>query len=276
MSSETDEIERTVADGDPDRMATAFFAPSAVRAHLMSLYALNIELARVRDTVREPMAGQLRFAWWRDQLNRIPSAAKLDAPVGRALAAAVSAHALPLHMLQGLIDARSQELAEAPFATEADFVAHADATSGAIMRLAARICGAGDRADALAKPAGLAFARIGTLRALAHFAHHRHCYMPLDALSRLGIGPEDVFAGDMARLRPLVQDWAARAMGEIREARRHQIPRGVSAAVLPAVIARQYVPLLAAPDIDLFSAPPQLRRLTTAAALARAAWTGRV
>jgi 15-cis-phytoene synthase len=276
MSAERDDIEQAVASSDPDRMAAAFFAPAAMRPDLMALYAFNIELTRVRETVREPLAGQMRFAWWRDQLNRIDGGKALDAPVGRALAETVRRHNLPLELLQGLIDARGQELSEAPFATEAEFDAHAQATSSAIMKLAARICGAGNKADAVAGPAGLAYALTGTARSLAFEARHRRCFLPLSALSKAGIGPEDVFAGDMARLRPVVHALAARAMAAIREARRFAIPSGAAAAILPAVLARQYVPLLSAANVDVFAAPLQLGRLTTAAALARAAWTGRV
>jgi phytoene/squalene synthetase len=218
----------------------------------------------------------MRFAWWRDQINRIPDGKALDAPVGRALAEAVAINALPLDPIHGLIDARGQELSEAPFATQTEFDAHAMATSSAIMKLAARICGAGDKADAVAGPAGLAFALAGTARSLAFEARHRRCFLPLSALSAAGIGPEDVFAGDTIRVRPVVQAMAARAMAAIREARRFPIPPGASAAILPAVLARQHIPALLKPDMDVFAPLPDLRRLTAVAALARAAWTGRV
>jgi hypothetical protein len=69
---------------------------------------------------------------------------------------------------------------------------------------------------------------------------------------------------------------AARAMSAIRVARQDRIPVEALAAILPSVLARQYVPLLQRPDVDVFEAPPQLRRLTAVAALARAAWTRRV
>jgi phytoene/squalene synthetase len=276
MSAERDDIEQAVAGGDPDRMAAAFFAPRSVRPDLMALYAFNLEMSRVRDVVREPLAGQMRFAWWRDQMNRSVDGKALETPVGRSLAGAISRHALPLELIHGLIDARSSELSEAPFASEAEFDAHAAATSSAIMKLAARICGAGGRADAVAGPAGLAFALVGTLRAMPHEAAHRRCFVPLSALAKAGIGPEDVFAGDIVRIRPVVHAMAARAMDAIRSARRFAIPTGASAAILPAVLARQHIPLLLSPGVDPFAAPPQLARLTAAASLARAAWTGRV
>lgn len=276
MASEADEIERVVAASDPDRMAAAFFAPARLRPDLMALYAFDLEMRRVRDLVREPMAGQMRFAWWRDQLNRTAGTAALETPVGRALAAVVQRHALPLDVLHGLIDARAQELSEAPFATEADFDAYALATSSAVMKLAARICGAGDRADTLAAPAGIATALIGALRALPFDARHRHCFLPLSHLSRAGIGPEDVFTWDAVRVRPVVHAAAQRAMSLIRQARPHPIPSGASAAIFPAVLARQYVPLFLRPDADPFAKPPQLPRLTAIAALARAAMTGRI
>jgi phytoene synthase len=270
------DIEQAVAAGDPDRMAAAFFAPARVRADLMALYAFNLELARVRDLVTEPMAGQLRFAWWRDQINRIGEGKPLDAPVGRAFAEACRRHNLPLDMVQGLIDARSQELTETPFATDAEFDAHALATSSAIMMLAARICGAGDKADAVAKPSGIAFALVGVLRSLAHDARRRRSFIPLGLLAKEKLGPEQVFTGDMDRIRPAVQAMAVRARQHIWLARRFPIPSKALAAILPTVLARQYIPLLLKPDVDLYAAALQIRRLTAIASLGRAAMTGRV
>ena len=52
-----------VRRGDPDRHMTAMMAPAAVRRDLMAVYAFNLELARIPDTVREPLIGQMRLTW---------------------------------------------------------------------------------------------------------------------------------------------------------------------------------------------------------------------
>jgi NADH dehydrogenase [ubiquinone] 1 alpha subcomplex assembly factor 6 len=56
---------------DPDRYLTALFAPDRRREGLFALYAFNLEVARAREAVREPMMGLIRLQWWRDALEEI-------------------------------------------------------------------------------------------------------------------------------------------------------------------------------------------------------------
>ena len=46
---------------DRDRYQTALFAPAARREALFALYAFNYEIARVRESVTQPMLGQIRL-----------------------------------------------------------------------------------------------------------------------------------------------------------------------------------------------------------------------
>ncbi|HTV90379.1 MAG TPA: squalene/phytoene synthase family protein, partial [Stellaceae bacterium] len=54
---------------DRDRYQTALLAPAEKREALFALYAFNYEIARVRETVREPMLGQIRLQWWREAID---------------------------------------------------------------------------------------------------------------------------------------------------------------------------------------------------------------
>ncbi len=68
---EREDAVRTVArDGDPDRYASALFAPRPAREPLFALYALNVELARAAEQVSEPQLGEIRLQWWREALDR--------------------------------------------------------------------------------------------------------------------------------------------------------------------------------------------------------------
>jgi len=51
----------------PQRLALAY-APSAVRDDWLAFLAFDARLAGIVQRNREVMLGQLRFAWWRDQL----------------------------------------------------------------------------------------------------------------------------------------------------------------------------------------------------------------
>src|SRR5439155_3207024 len=80
---------------DRDRFQTVLFAPVARREALFALYAFNYEIARVRESVTQPMLGQIRLEWWRES---IAAAYRGDAvrqhPVVESLTAAIRELAL--------------------------------------------------------------------------------------------------------------------------------------------------------------------------------------
>lgn len=126
---------------DPDRFLSALFAPAAQRSALLALYALNLELARVRTLVREPMMGFIRLQWWREVLEDCARGAPRDHPVAQALATTLARTPLPPASLERLIAAREKELEE-PSPTDREAVlAQIDDTAGALFRLATAALG---------------------------------------------------------------------------------------------------------------------------------------
>ena len=86
---------------DEDRWLSSRYATADARRSLVALYAVNLELARVRLAVSELHLGAIRFQWWRDALGELEAgqpARKHD--VVEALASA----ALPHRTVTGLID----------------------------------------------------------------------------------------------------------------------------------------------------------------------------
>src|SRR5271166_1687494 len=53
---------------DRDRFQTVLFAPAARREALFALYAFNYEIARVRESISQPVLGQVRLEWWRENI----------------------------------------------------------------------------------------------------------------------------------------------------------------------------------------------------------------
>ncbi|MFM9864975.1 MAG: phytoene/squalene synthase family protein [Micropepsaceae bacterium] len=203
------DIEETVAAHDPGRHVATFFAPTRARNHLLALYAFDRELAHIGEAIREPMAGHVRLAWWREQLGVVYDGGAPASPTGRALAEAIKTHTLPRALLDAVIDARAHDLDETPFADEAALEAHADATTGNIMRLAARVLRLGDRADTAARHAAIAYAYNEHIRDLAQFAKLRRCRVPLAWLAEENLNAEDIFAA--TSMTPALQRIATRA-----------------------------------------------------------------
>ncbi|MGH6943806.1 MAG: squalene/phytoene synthase family protein, partial [Geminicoccaceae bacterium] len=77
--------------GDPGRYLATLLAPAEAREALFALYAFDHEIAKVRHTVSEPMAGLIRLQWWRERLQGIadgeaPPAHPVAEGLGRMLA----------------------------------------------------------------------------------------------------------------------------------------------------------------------------------------------
>src|SRR5215475_1113181 len=87
-------LEDEVARSDPDRYIAALFAPPGRRRGLIALYAFNLDVARIRDVVHEPLVGHIRLGWWREQIAAIYEQRATAAPVS-ALKDVITAFALP-------------------------------------------------------------------------------------------------------------------------------------------------------------------------------------
>src|SRR5512134_2813208 len=96
---------------DYDRYLAALFAPAAARERLFALYAFNHEIAKVRETVSEPMLGQIRLQWWREAIASIYDGKPRPHAVVDALAEAVAERHPPRAGFEALIDAREFDLA---------------------------------------------------------------------------------------------------------------------------------------------------------------------
>jgi phytoene synthase len=238
---------------DYDRYLSSLFAPVALRRQLNVLYAFNHEVAKTAETVTQPIAGQIRLQWWRDRISELYRGAAIDHRLSEALGQVIAAHHLPRELFEALIEAREHDLEEAPFATLASLEAYADATSGHIMRLAARILGAGDSLDAPARHLGIAYAITGLCRSLPYHAARRRLMLPADQITALGISVEDVFARTAGRsIQPLIDDLSALAWNHLRAVKGVAVPRSALPALLPAAVVPLYLKALARPDFDIY------------------------
>lgn len=121
MSSE-DDCAALVRERDLDRYLATLYAPPAARPGLFALHALDLDLAEVVRTTTEPMLGQIRLAWWREQLQALDAGARPAQPVLAALADNV----LP----RGVTGASLEPLEDANLALlEEDLAGHAVARS---------------------------------------------------------------------------------------------------------------------------------------------------
>ena len=183
-----------VRKADRDRFIATLFAPAELRPALHALYAFNAEVARTREMVREPLAGEIRLQWWSDVIDGERADEAGANPVAAALLTTIERYRLSSAKLVDLIEARRFDLYDEPIATVADLEIYAGKTSSVLFALAAQIL-AGADTEAVTTPAGIAFAIAGLLRAFPLHAARGRLYVPMELLDRHQIRPDDIFAG---------------------------------------------------------------------------------
>lgn len=192
-----DELVRRV---DEDRWLAARFADAPGRERLNALYAFVYEVARVPESVRDPALGAIRLQWWRDAVDGIYAGrGGADGEVLAGLAGLVEWASLDRSLVDGLIDAREKDLEERPFEHWPEFEAYVDATAGAVIQLAAKVC-APDLVQtkqhvALFRNAGRIWGYTGLVRALPVWNERRRTFFPQKLLDHVGLSKETLFSG---------------------------------------------------------------------------------
>jgi phytoene synthase len=250
-------VRKIARDGDPDRYASALFAPPRSREDLFALYAFNTELARIGERVSEPQLGEIRLQWWRDALERAAAGEVTGNPVADAIGHTVRRCALSRASVAGLIDARSFDVST-KIMPDADVLAtYLANTAGALFLLAAEITSTGghDGEPVALKPvanaAGTAYGLTGLMRAMPFHAARGRVDLPADALLRHGTSPARVLAGEMSEgLAELLAEMRGKAKDALRGVLPQiaALPPATRAAFLPLALVDPYLGALAKRD----------------------------
>lgn len=242
---------------DGDRYATVLFAPEASRPALFSLYAFNLEIAKTREVVTQPMIGQIRLQWWRETLDGVFDGAPRGHAVALALAGVVRAAGLDRRLFDRLIDTREADLEEAAPETLADLLTYAEGTSSTLTLLALQALGndfGGPTMEA-GREIGIAWALTGLLRAIPFHARTRRVMLPAEIMHAADASPSELFAlRDSPAIRRAAAELADLARERLAAARRlrAEVPRAALPALLPATLADGYLNLLRRSAYNVF------------------------
>jgi len=139
---------------DNDRFLTCLFAPADRREALFALFAFNVEIAKTREVVTEPVLGQIRLQWWHDSIGEVydrgDEAGVRRHEVLQPLAEAIRRFDLTRSHFETLIEAREADLTDEPPADQTCLSSYAEVTSAPLNLLALEILGVRDAAAAKA------------------------------------------------------------------------------------------------------------------------------
>lgn len=246
-----------VRQGDRDRYLTLLLAPAAARGPLAALAAFNLELARTREQVSEPILGLIRLQWWREAIEEIRAGGKVRRhQVVEGLEAASRAPGLDTTLMLAMIDAREAELESPAPPSLAEFRHHADATAGNLLRLSLQAMRIDPVAAGLAETVsqvGRAYAAVGIARSVLIDARGRRLRLPQEALAAAGVDLDRLFdLKPQPELVACLRGLAMEAERDLAAARRVRPPRAAGPLILTARLAALHLERLRRAAYDPF------------------------
>lgn len=169
-------------DLDPDRTLALAYVPASQRSAVEALWRLDVALAGVLATGREPMIGRIRLAWWRESLEKLDRAPPPAEPVLEAVARRV----LPLGVTGAEVAEMEQGWAQilpSEPVTADSLDAYAANRGGRLFRYSARLLGGPEEA---AGKGGEAWALVDLAR---HSGNREEAQQALAAARRLPVVP---------------------------------------------------------------------------------------
>jgi phytoene synthase len=240
---QAEHCEALVREADKDRFLATLFAPQPHRAALFALYAFNLELARIREVVREPMAGEMRLQWWADMLDNKEHGTVDGHPVVAALKLAIERYRLPLEPLKAMVEIRFFDLYDDQPTTLEALESYASQTAASLIALAAQILNNGTphALGEIAEHAGIAYGLAGLLRAFPAHAARGKLYLPTDLMREHDAIPADALVErSTPALRAVLMALRARALLHLSALRMSigDIPPALVPAFLPLAPVR--------------------------------------
>jgi len=239
---------------DHDRYLTTLYAPENRRAALASLYAFNYEISRVRESVSDPMLGEIKIAWWRESIAEIYENKTKEHDILKSLSPAIHHYKLPLEVFNQILDQRGTDLYDELPKTYDALESYFDATAGSLLKLACHILGADVKAGHI-KYLALIWGYVGHARAIPYHLSLRKKYIPLELLEQegfdgnIGPGPDQ-----LEQVQNIVKIFGKRAQKslDLLHAERKNIPQAARSAFLLAPLARSYLKTMAKADYNPF------------------------
>ncbi|MCP5381980.1 MAG: squalene/phytoene synthase family protein [Kordiimonadaceae bacterium] len=241
---------------DYDRFLITLFAKADIREDLFALYSFNHEVAKIREAVSEPMLGEIRLQWWRESIEGIASDNPRNHEVVLPLSDAFHRHDLSADSFINIIDARSADIYDENPNTITDFEQYLGATSGNLMKIAARISGEQDEhVLSLCYDLGMVWGLIGTIRALRFQLAQGKISLPQDIMHQFEVRKSDLMAlegnENIRRLIRGLHQSATNYLNQISKDKK-SIGKDVRPLFLLSALSRSYLNMIRRAGYDPF------------------------
>ncbi|MBI2994976.1 MAG: squalene/phytoene synthase family protein [Gammaproteobacteria bacterium] len=245
------------------------FQPPAGRRALFALFALLSEVAAALRDTHDRTVGELRLAWWMDEMGRLPSAAS-NHPVGVEIGELLRARPGLAAELRAFISAAAALQNNDPPETHDQWIDQLAGVHGLIWASAARhVAGADDSSAGCAARIGALLAALEDVQHLPVGLRTGRCVLPAQELARHGLSIADIGqAAAQDRLVSCLGETLTRLRDGLLQAERDLAARANGSLLFAGVMAR----LGAALCMELAEDRPLLLQRRTALTPIRKLW----
>jgi 15-cis-phytoene synthase len=240
------------------------FLPEAQRRAMMALYAFCREVDDIADEVSDEAVALQKLAFWSQEIGRV-FAGQPTHPVGRELDWARRHFAFSEELFAEIIDGMRMDVMHQPLVKPADLSLYCYRVAGVVGLLSIEVFGYTNRhASDFAVHLGKALQLTNILRDVREDVLRGRIYFPQEDRVRYGVADEDIKAGSMEVLRPLLAHYADEAEQEYRQAMAKLPPEdriSLRPSLLMAAIYHAHLMRLQAAGFDVWRQPVRLSPL---------------
>lgn len=265
---------------DRDRYISVLFAPKKKRRALAALYAFNVEIARIRETVHDPVIGEIRLRWWYDSIVSGRIQDSKNNPILSDLFTAMELFNLPEAAFLRYCNAQILDLYHNPIATLHDLEDYCSKTASIILQLSCQILDpdtAKDFTD-IYKYGGISQGLSGVLRLLSFMQSRYQYYLPADMLKTVGVNREELESNHVSdkQKRHIIEVMVVLSQDYYTKFYEHytSIPKTLKPAFLPLTIIPASLQKAVQLGAMVFQESPTLSLLHRYWLITRAAITG--
>ena len=172
---------------------TVRFSPPDQRVALTWLYGFLLDVEQVSLKVSEPLLGEIRLQWWRDQLLKLLRTEKVGHPVADGLALYFEDKGEALFKeLIAIVDSFSFEIQKEPIKTKDELFKILDQRYGSFLRAGLIMTdGELEEFDVITRQAGVGIGMGALLAELNGFLYREIMPLPQDVLGRFDLFHKD-------------------------------------------------------------------------------------
>lgn len=262
-SNSTDICLEIVRKSDFENYLCTLLYPKQIRTSGFALRAFNVEIAQVKDLVKNSQLGEIRMQYWKDTVNSIYQGITPPFPVGKELSRAVQKHNLSKHWLLRIIETRKTHLTDAPFSNLSHLEDYAEKTVSSLNYLLLETLGVKNvHADHMLSHLGKAQGIVTHLRATPYTCSKHKLHLPLDILIKHRVPQEYFFRGSKDQpVKDVIFEIASAAhqhLNMMKNLKSH-VTKEMRPILNSSILCEQYLKNLQKADFDIFHPSLQKR-----------------